>query len=90
MIPLGPTEIDELPNIIVLPDRYKSLNAFVALPKSYVTLAVGVIDPLTCKPVNVPTLVMLGCAAVVTVPAVFAVLADSAVTLDRLDPSPTK
>ena len=31
--------------------------------------AVGVILPLTCNPLSIPTLVILGCALVVTVPA---------------------
>ena len=85
-----PTEIVALPNRIVLPDRYKVLNAFVALPKSYVILAVGIIDPLTCNPFNIPTLVILGCAFCVTVPDVFATLAVSEDTLVRLVPSPLK
>ena len=49
-----------------------SLKRLVLLPKSYVILAVGVIFPLTTKLVRLPTLVMFGCALVVTVPAVFA------------------
>jgi hypothetical protein len=35
-------------------------------------LALGVMLPLTTNPVSVPTLVMFGCAFVVTVPAVVA------------------
>ena len=42
------------------------------LPKSYVMLALGVMLPLTTNPVSVPTLVIFGCAFVVTVPAVVA------------------
>ena len=37
------------PNLIVLPDRYKSLQAAVAPPRSYVTLAVGSKLPLMAK-----------------------------------------
>ena len=53
---------------MLLPARYKSLNRCDELPRSYVTLAEGKIFPDTVSSVNVPTLVMFGCAAVVNVP----------------------
>ena len=43
--------------------------------------ALGVILPATTRPVNIPTLVILPCAAVVTVPAVVAL---PAVATDKL------
>ena len=61
--------------------------AIAALPK---TALPEVILPVTAKLVNVPTLVMLGCAFCVTVPAVFAELAVAEFILVRLAPSPTK
>ena len=53
---------------MLLPARYKSLKRCDELPKSYVTLADGKIFPDTVSSVNVPTLVILGCAAVINVP----------------------
>ena len=55
---------------IVLPAKYKSLNRFVLLPKLYVIFALGVTFPPTTKPVNVPTVVILGCECVVSVPVI--------------------
>jgi hypothetical protein len=72
LIPLAFALISCAPKIIVLPDRYKLLKRFVLLPKLYVMLALGVISPPTTNPVSVPTLVIFGCAFVVTVPAVVA------------------
>ena len=39
-------DIDALPNSIVFPARYKSLNLLELLPKSYVIFAVGIIFPV--------------------------------------------
>jgi hypothetical protein len=44
-------------------------------------------SPWTLRPVRVPTLVMAGCAATVTVPAVVAVVADPAVVADATVPT---
>ena len=55
----------------LLPEPIKKL-AVAALPKLALPL---VTLPVTAKLVNVPVLVMFGCAAVVTVPAVVAELA---------------
>ena len=49
-----------------------SLKRFVLLPMSYVMLAVGMILPDMLKLTKEPTLVMLGCALAVTVPATVA------------------
>ena len=69
---------------MVLDAKYMSFHLFVALPKSYVMFALGIkfpptvevttklaVDKLpdTVKLVNVPTLVIFGCALVVTVAA---------------------
>ena len=68
VIPVAFALIVWSPKIIVLPARYKLLKRFVLLPKLYVMLALGVISPSTTNPVNIPTLVIFGCALVITVP----------------------
>ena len=100
VIPFASDEIVEPFKSMVLPDTYKSFQRRVGLPKLYVTFAPGNISPATVNPVSVPTLVIFGCAAVVTVPAVLATLELSAyvalatvpVTLlpDTLNASPAK
>ena len=78
--PFASDEIVEPFKSIVLPDTYKSFQRSVGLPKSYVKFALGNISPATVNPVRVPTDVMFGCAFVVTVPAVLAVLATLALS----------
>ena len=47
------------PNLILLPDRYKSLQACVSLPKSYVTLVLGNKLPPSVMPAVVNTATLL-------------------------------
>ena len=48
-------------------------------PKVVLLVLAKLTTPLLVKPVSVPRLVMFGCAAVVTVPAVVALVAELAV-----------
>ena len=52
----------------MFPLRYKSFQRLADVPKLYWLLAPGIILPATFNPVNVPTLVIFGCALVVNVP----------------------
>ena len=58
-----------LPSTIVLPARYKLFQRLVALPKLYVTLALGLILPATTMPVPVTvTTPLLPATPIVTLP----------------------
>jgi len=59
----------------VFPANQRLSQRFVLFPKLNELVLDGVIFPVITKLVRFPTLVILGCAAVVTVPAVVAVAA---------------